>query len=80
MAKAQRSRAKSTRSPAQKATQSDYESRKRAEGLHVQWNMRLKTEADIALAQQLQARFRDMTMPAITRLALRELGARENKR
>lgn len=68
------------RSEALKTAQAGYEARKRAAGAHVQWNMRLKTEADLALIDELQARFPDLTLPALTRLALRELAAKRNKR
>ena len=73
-------RKKPARSPALKAAQADYEARKRDAGEHVQWNMRMKTATDLDLVESLQRRFPDLKMPAITRLALRELAAKKNRR
>lgn len=71
---------KSTRSPALKAAQSAYERTAREERRHVQWNNRMKSAADLALIERLKARFPDLTLPAIAKLALRELDAKKNKR
>ncbi|GIK50344.1 MAG: hypothetical protein BroJett013_30410 [Alphaproteobacteria bacterium] len=73
-------RKKSTRSTALKRAQAEYEAEQRAAGAHVQWNMRMKTAGDRDLVARLQARFPDLSLPAITRLALRELAAKKNRR
>lgn len=70
---------KSARSPALKSAQADYEKRKRDAGEHVQWNMRLKSAEDRAMMAALESRFSDLSLPAITRLALRELAAKKNR-
>jgi len=69
---------KSKRSEALIAAQADYEARERSQWK--QWNMRMKSKADLALVDELQARFPDLTLPAITRIALRELAAKKNPR
>lgn len=69
---------KPTRSPALKRAQAAYEAQQREEGGHVQWNMRMKTAGDLDLIARLKLRFPELSLPALTRLALRELAAKKN--
>lgn len=66
------------RTDAVRRAQSAYEADKLAAGQHVQVNLKLKAQADVALMKQLRERFPDMTDAAIARMALRELGKLEN--
>lgn len=60
--------------------QAAYSAAARAEGKHVKLTAELKTEADVANYHALTQRFPDLSNAALVKLALRELGAKRNKR
>lgn len=66
--------------PSPYARQDAYAAEKRAAGEHRQYTMKLKTAEDIEAIETLERRYSDLSLPAITRLALRELAAKSNRR
>lgn len=64
--------------PTKHAAQQRYEAKKVAEGAHVQFNVKIKTAADLKMLARLRERFPDEKDPGIARLAMRALDKKRN--
>lgn len=64
--------------PTKHAAQQRYEAKKVAEGAHVQFNVKIKTAADLKMMERLRERFPDEKDPGIARIALRLLDKKRN--
>lgn len=69
---------KKTVKPSKHAAQQRYAAGKAAAGEHLQFNVKIKTEADRKMMERLQKRFPKEKAPGIARIALRELDAKRN--
>ncbi len=64
--------------PTKHAAQQRYEAKKVAEGAHIQFNVKMKTAADLKMMERLRKRFENERDPGIARLALRLLDKTKN--